>query len=240
MDRTETIKILSVLKASYPRFYAGMGKQELENIVSLWNEMFEEPYAVVAAAVKALIASDSKGFPPVIGQVKEKIRFLNQPKEMTEAEAWNIVAKAVRNGFYGSREEFEKMPPVIQRIVGSPSQLKEWAMMDSETLHSVVSSNFQRSYKAITAREREIANLPSDVKKVVGLLGSSMCEPEGSLAGGNALPGPKYMTEAESIEKMEAERREYWAALEEQEEAKKRRKEEIIAVLRGEKYPSHD
>lgn len=40
--------------------------------------------------------------------------------------------------------------------------------MDSETVHSVVASNFQRSYKAIAQREREIAKLPSDVKALVG------------------------------------------------------------------------
>lgn len=90
--------------------------------------------------------------------------------EMTEAEAWGIVAKALRNSAYGSREEFDKFPPVIKRIVGSPSQLREWSMMDSETVHSVVASNFQRSYKAIAQREKELAKLPPDVKALVGKL----------------------------------------------------------------------
>ena len=89
---------------------------------------------------------------------------------MTEAEAWGMVAQALRNSIYGAREEFEKFPPIVKRIVGSPSQLREWGMMDSETVHSVVASNFQRSYKAIAQREKELAKLPPDVKALVGKL----------------------------------------------------------------------
>ena len=230
MNRDETIKILAVLRASYPRFYAGMGRQELENIVSLWQDMFTEPYQVVAAAVKSLIQSDEKGFPPVIGQVKAKIRLITQKEGMTEAEAWGLVSRAVRNSLYGSAEEYDKLPPVLQKLVGSPSQLREWAMMDSETLHSVVASNIQRSFKTVAARQAEVDKLPEDVKQVVGLLGNSMSE----LPEPVALPKSRYLSESESLEKLEEERRQYWSKLEEKEEAKQRSREEIIAQLRGE------
>lgn len=150
-------------------FYKDMSQEEAKQTVMLWAEMFaEDPYELVLLAVKALIETDSKGYPPHIGAVKEKLRLITGGDEMTEAEAWGIVAKALRNSTYGSREEFEKFPPVIKRIVGSPNQLREWGMMGSETVHSVVASNFQRSYKAIAQREREIAKLPPDVKAIVG------------------------------------------------------------------------
>lgn len=75
MDREETLKIMAVLKAAYPAYYRDMPKRDAENAVSLWNEMFaEDDYAVVGAAVKALIASDVKGFPPNIGAVKAQIQ----------------------------------------------------------------------------------------------------------------------------------------------------------------------
>lgn len=54
----------------------------------LWAEMFaRDDVALVAAAVKALIESDSKGFPPHIGAVKENMRLISGGNEMTEAEA---------------------------------------------------------------------------------------------------------------------------------------------------------
>ena len=75
MNRMETAQVLSVLKAAYPTFYRGMGKADLEQILSLWTDMFQEDDPrIVAGAVKAFIATDSKGFPPVIGTIKEKVR----------------------------------------------------------------------------------------------------------------------------------------------------------------------
>lgn len=169
MTLEETGIIMDILTTAYPRFYSGPDAPDMMKTLTLWAEMFaDDDVGLVAAAVKALISNDEKGFPLHVGSIKEKLRLITGGDEMTEAEAWGIVAKALRNSTYGSREEFEKFPPVIKRIVGSPAQLREWGMMNSETLHSVISSNFQRSYKAIAQREREITKLPPDVKALVG------------------------------------------------------------------------
>ena len=171
MDRADVLKIMAVLRGNYPLFYRNISREEAEDTVNLWCSRFQnEDYQIVSAAVAALIDSDTGKYPPNIGSVKEKIRLITGGDELTEAEAWGIVAKALRNSAYGSREEFEKFPPIIKRIVGNPAQLREWAQMDSETVHSVVASNFQRSYKAIASREREFTKLPPDVKALVGKL----------------------------------------------------------------------
>lgn len=169
MTREETIKIMAVLKAAYPNFYKGMTSAEANGIVALWNDMLNEfSYTVVSAAVKSLIAADSKGYPPVIGQVLEKCRKITQPQEMTEGDAWALVSKAIRNSAYEAGKEFDALPENIQRLVGSPSQLYDWSQMDSDTVHSVVASNFQRSYRARQAADREYNALPSEVKAMIG------------------------------------------------------------------------
>lgn len=171
MTLEETGVIMDILTTAYPRFYSGPDAPDMMKTLTLWAEMFaRDEVALVAAAVKALIEADERGYPPHIGAVKAKLRLLTSGGEMSETEAWGIVAKALRNSAYGSREEFEKFPPVIKRLVGSPAQLKEWGAMDSETVHSVVASNFQRSYRSILQREREVAMLPPDVKALVGKL----------------------------------------------------------------------
>lgn len=173
MTREETLAIMGVLKAAYPNFYKGMGRAEAEGIVELWSSMFDqEPAQLVAVAVKAHIANDKKGYPPHIGAIKEAIVKLQTPEEMTEQEAWGLVLKALRNGIYGAQKEFDALPPLIQRLVGSPSQLKEWAMMDGDAVNSVVASNFQRSYKVRSANERELLALPADVRGVMEQLGA--------------------------------------------------------------------
>lgn len=179
MNQTDTLAILGVLKAAYPNFYKDMRRSEADGIVALWTEMFkDEPAEVVALAVKAHIANDKKGFPPHIGVIKDAIVKIMQPNEMTEQEAWGLVAKALRNGTYGAEEEFQKLPPVVQRLVGSPSQLREWAAMDTDTVQSVVASNFQRSYKARAAHEREFLALPADVKQAMTQIADRMKMPE--------------------------------------------------------------
>lgn len=179
MTRTETLAIMSVLKAAYPNFYKDMKRDEAEGIVGLWTDMFkDDPAEVVAMAVKAHIANDAKGFPPHIGAIKDAIVKLKTSDELTEQEAWELVRRACSNSNYGAKEEFDKLPPVVRRLVGSPNQLREWAMMDSDTLNSVVASNFQRSYKARAASEREYLALPSDVRSAMEQLSGAMRMPE--------------------------------------------------------------
>lgn len=169
MTREETLGIMSVLKATYPNYYKGMSKTDAIAVVDLWASMFaEDSLPVVTAAVKALLASDTKGYPPHIGAVKEKVRLITTPQETTEQEAWALVMKAIKNSGYKSREEFDKLPPMLQRLVGSPNQLREWGMMDMDTVGTVVASNFMRSYRARSQSEKEIAALPSDVRKMLG------------------------------------------------------------------------
>ena len=167
MNKTETAKIMAVLKAAYPQYYKDKSKQELEQAVELWHEMFDsEPYAEVAAGIKAFMATETKGFPPSIGQVKEKIALLTRPQyAMTEQEAWAIVKKAVRNSAYEYLEEYKKLPEAIKAIVGSPSVLHEWGLIDLRELDTVVASNFMRSYRARVQHEREYAALPESVKQ---------------------------------------------------------------------------
>lgn len=192
MERSDVLKIMAVLRGAYPQFYRDITRSEAEDTVNLWLDMFrQDDPQLVAAAVKSVIEGDEKGFPPTIGQVKAKMRLLTDSDEMTEAEAWELVSKAIRNGLYGAQEEFDKFPPVIRRIVGSPNTLREWARMDTETVHSVVSSNFQRSYRAVSAKEQEYAKLPAEVKAMVGKLTGVSPVELAAPASAPTLPEPK-------------------------------------------------
>lgn len=176
MTANETGQIMHILKAAYPMFYAKISAEEQKAIFGLWLDMFkEDDVRLVGAAVKALIATDNKGFPPVIGQVKEKMHMLTTANNtLDEAEAWAMCKKAIRNGYYGADEEFKKLPASVQRIVGSPNQLREWAVMNAEELDTVVASNFQRGFRNVQNRTKEYEMLPTSVKNVVAMLSSNL------------------------------------------------------------------
>jgi hypothetical protein len=86
---------------------------------------------------------------------------------MTEQEAWALVAKAVQRSTYGSVEEFAKLPPEIQAVVHDPGQLRQWAIGPSESLETVVASNFMRSFRAKQKASKEYMALPTSVKQLM-------------------------------------------------------------------------
>lgn len=167
MDRKQTLAIMSVIKAAYPAYYKGMAKEAAESVVDLWQDMFEgEDAGAVALAVKALIACDTKGFPPVIGQVKEYLRKLGDSQELTELQAWELLKKHLRKiDRYAPSKSFAQLPEVIQRCVGSPQTMAQWAVMDVSQLENVVASSFMRTYRTCASREQEYEKLPPSVQK---------------------------------------------------------------------------
>ena len=168
MTREETGKILAVINAYYPYFFKDMNADGKRAIIDLWNRQFAEyDYAVVVASLDAYIAVDEQNRAPNVGQLKALIRKMTEPEEMTEQEAWGYVASALRNSNYGAEEEFEKLPEQIQRVVGSPNQLREWAMIDTDTLQSVIASNFQRSYRAKAKSDKEYQAIPLGARSVI-------------------------------------------------------------------------
>lgn len=168
MTREETKAILSVLKAAYPRFYIDKTKEELTDVLDLWHGAFADIDSfIVTEAVKALILTFK--WPPVIADVVDKILLLTRPPDLTEQESWNLVYKAIKSANYYAQENFDKLPPILQRLVGSPNQLREWAQMESKPLE-VASSNFMRSYTMRVKQEREYQVLPSSNKQIINSL----------------------------------------------------------------------
>lgn len=168
MNKFETIGIMAILKEAYPMYYREKSKEDLNVAVSLWSEMFaDDDINLVKASVKSYIANDIKGFPPVIGQIKNSLYKLTEPEQLSEIEAWGLVSKAIKNSCYNALEEFNKLPPVIQNTIGSSDRLREWSMVEVDTLQTVISSNFMRSFKAKSQNEQEYEKLPNDVKQLI-------------------------------------------------------------------------
>lgn len=165
MNREETAAIMSILQAAYPHFYKGKTAEEMATALDLWAMMFVDDSAkLVTEAVKALLTTLK--YPPTIADVKEKILMLTRPPDMTEQEAWNLVYKAIQSANYYAQENFDNLPPILQKLVGSPNQLKEWAQMEPKPLE-VACSNFMRSYTARVKQEKEYQVLPSSNKQII-------------------------------------------------------------------------
>lgn len=164
MDREETKKIIRIICASYPNYKPA----DISETIDVWANMLSEySYEHIAVALKSYIATDTSGFAPSIGELIQKANSLLENGKLNEIEAWTLVSKALRNGYYGAEEEFAKLPLLVQKAVGSPAQLRMWATTDESSVESVISSNFMRTYKAEVKRAEEYARLPEDVKALM-------------------------------------------------------------------------
>lgn len=180
MNRKETTKILSVLKAAYPNSYKDLTDGDINSTITLWETMFaDKPYEVVAAALKSLIATSK--WTPTIAEINEKINALSGPSFPDEVEAWGMVTKALANGIYESQKEFDCLPDIVKQAVGSHNMIREWAMMDISEVQTVIQSHFLRSYRARADKAKEFNMLPSSVQVMLTQVSGCMKPlPEGS------------------------------------------------------------
>lgn len=162
MTNEEVKKIIGTMILAYPNYKP----DNMSMLIELWKEMLSEyTYQQVAMALKAYIASDTSGFAPSMGQLIGKIQMINQPEELNEMEAWSLVSKAIRNGYYGAEEEFSKLPELVQKAVGSHEQLRQWAQTDIDSVENVIQSNFMRTYRAVTERSLNVSRMPVETRK---------------------------------------------------------------------------
>jgi hypothetical protein len=176
MTYDETVMILGMIKEAYRAFYKDISKEEAKRAADLWSTMFADDDAkIVTEAVKSLMCTLK--YPPTIADVKEKISLITQPEQLTEMEAWNQVRKAI--SYYNATENFQALPPILQKVVGGASQLRDWAVMDSETVNSVVQSNFMRSYKVKAAQAKEQSMLPESTRALISGLAERMAITDG-------------------------------------------------------------
>ena len=120
--------------------------------VEVWHSMLEDLDCEVAKkAVLNLIARSEKK--PTIAAIRKEYFELVAPDTLNEQAAWDMVRDGIRNGTYGAVDEFNKFPEVIQRAVGSPMSLTEWAALESSEVETVVQSLFKRAYRAEVERQ---------------------------------------------------------------------------------------
>ena len=157
MTREEVIKLLMMIKAAYPNY----NPQDKNVAANIWHEMLKDYDAnAVMASFKAYLADDPNGFAPSIGQLIGRLKMVNnEGTDMEALEAWSLVSRAIRNGYYGAEMEFAKLPPLVQKAVGSPVNIRNWATTDMKAIETVIASQFISSYKAIVAREQELSSI---------------------------------------------------------------------------------
>ena len=83
MDRTETIKIISYIKAAYPAALSRMPDSEVDLMIAVWHDALAgDPLGRVLAAVKRSMLK-SEQFPPTLPAVLNQLHVTGISPDLT-------------------------------------------------------------------------------------------------------------------------------------------------------------
>ena len=162
MTKQELAAVMERLEEYYKNFYSGGDKQR---VLDAWYPMFKDDESgEVNRAVIAYICTEK--FAPTVAGIKTIMAENRMAGQMTEVEAWQNVRDAVN--YSTSRDQakvqYEKLPPLLKRLVGSAGQLVSWLKISEDTFEGVIASNFQRSYRELARREAVYHAIPGQLQ----------------------------------------------------------------------------
>ena len=157
-----------IVSNSYPNFKP----DNMSTTADVWTALLETyDYKTIQASLMTYIASSNSGFAPSVSQLIAGARKISkqEPLYENEEEAWSLVYKAISRSTYYSVEEYNKLPAICQKAIGSPDNLRELAQADLDSIQTVEKSNFMRVYRAEKAKQEEHDRIPARVKQQFGL-----------------------------------------------------------------------
>jgi len=163
MTKTEFSLLVKGMKAVYgdPKFIPD------SDAIKVWYEFFkDDDYMVVQAAIQKYMANNE--FPPTVAGIrKNMVEITDVESEMSEMSAWSLVYKAICNANYHAVEEFNNLPESCRIAVGRPDNLREWAMLTTDEVNTVIHSNFLKGYRSAQKRQKELASLPCQMREQI-------------------------------------------------------------------------
>ena len=161
MTKDEIKKMVAYLRTYYPNF---LEDADISMAVTAWHDIFKgEDKDIVAIATKNYVKTNK--YPPTVAGILEQIDLIKNPQ--TDDELFSLIVKATKNGTYGAVEEFNKLPEECKAFVGSPSGLKDLALLDSGTMSTIVRGQFLKRVGSIKQHQTVQNGLPGAVRQAI-------------------------------------------------------------------------
>lgn len=158
MERDEFKILVKAMKAVYaqPTFIPD------QDAFNVWYELLKDiPYRQAEIAIRKHMLTEK--FPPTISDIRKEAIEITEEDKLDDLEAWSMVYKAICNSTYNSNMEYGRLPVIVQKAVGNPANLREWAMMDEKMISSV-RARFIDSFKIVRNRAKEDLMLPDVIR----------------------------------------------------------------------------
>lgn len=148
MQRSEIASVLNVIRDTYDVNFT-------ELTMEVWYAALKDFDCkdVQKATFQYIRTGHFKPKPADIIELIVSAKAPQQAEEMGAQEAWSMVYKAICNSAYNSKEEFEKLPELVQKAVGSADNLRNQAI-DADFNLGVAQSQFIKAYNTILERKK--------------------------------------------------------------------------------------
>ena len=148
MQRKEILGILKVLCDTYDFEITDMK-------VEVWYMALKEFSCkdVQNATFEYIRTGKYKPKPADIIELIVESKAPQMPEEMSAQEAWALVYKAICNSAYNSIQEYEKLPEMAKKAIGSADNLRSHAI-DADFNMGVAQSQFIKAYNTLLERKK--------------------------------------------------------------------------------------
>lgn len=173
-----TISEFSKIVAALKTVYTSPGFIPNEQALDMWYRLVGKNNDYQTISVAAQMYMTTGKFPPTPADILECASKLKaESSYLSEQEAWATVAKACTNGEwieggYSYQKNFDRLPKILQKAVGTPETLRNWSQVDMATMQTVVQSNFLRSYRAALEARKEIDKYPPKLQEMIRAAGA--------------------------------------------------------------------
>ena len=159
MKKEEIKKAISLIKLNYPYFYKDYSEDDILLLINLWDFQFKnEEYNNVYKAIMFYISTNNH--PPTIANIKEIIyNMLNDNKLPSNEEAWEMVLNASRINRASAREEYEKLPGYLQKIITIDTLISIGGSSNDNLIY--LKRDFLKDYQTIKEDQKEIYQISS-------------------------------------------------------------------------------
>jgi hypothetical protein len=162
VEREEVKQLLMTMEVDFPSFRVDAAK--LSFTINAWyRDLASYDISEVWAAYQTFKNTANSAFAPSTSQILGCMTKIEELANISVSEAWAMVRVAIGKSAYNSKEEFLKLPELIQKAVGSAEQLHYWAI-DNDFNDSVVMSVFEKNYQAVINRNTDELRLPVEAK----------------------------------------------------------------------------
>lgn len=157
MNKADFFKIMTNIRMTFPHSFTHcQDDNQFKAVCANWYRFFEnDDYEVVSKAVDKFIATDTTGYAPTIGQIKNLLISVNPPSQISVESAWAKAIRAARCDYRYAQQEYDKLPSAIQKAVGSPRVLVEWGWME-ENATQFARKEFEKKYNDVLEEEKQL------------------------------------------------------------------------------------